>query len=42
MEKTFNIIKKIQQKNWINGFDSITLRQLDNIIKDIQDGKFDY
>lgn len=36
------IIQNFQQKIWKNGFDSVTLEQLDNIINDIQNGRLEY
>ena len=36
-----NLIQDFQDNIWKNGFNSVTLRQLDNLIKDIQDGRIE-
>ncbi len=36
-----NLIQDFQENIWKNGFNSVTLQQLDNIIKDIQNGRIE-
>ncbi len=35
-----NFIQKFQENIWKNGLNSVTLKQLDNVINDIQNGKY--
>ena len=39
--RKFSFIQDFQEKIWKYGFDSVFLRQLDNLIKDIQNGRIE-